>query len=174
MSMTETQVYQRSPAQTTVGEEAESARASSLEAEPSIPPQLSFRVDRSGSRQGFRPATRHAETLGEFRSPKIEMRWTTSMSPKSVPARNRLYWKSVAHIGRQVADALCYAHRQGTLHRDIKPANLLVDGAGIVWITDFGLAKAMQHDDISRIRRYRRNASVHGAGAISRRDRFAQ
>jgi eukaryotic-like serine/threonine-protein kinase len=59
------------------------------------------------------------------------------------------YWQSVARIGLQAADALSYAHSQGTLHRDIKPANLLLDTQGTVWLADFGLAKAAQSDDIS-------------------------
>jgi serine/threonine protein kinase/WD40 repeat protein len=54
----------------------------------------------------------------------------------------RAYWQSVARVGIQVAEALSYAHGQGTLHRDIKPSNLLLDSQGIVWVTDFGLAKA--------------------------------
>jgi tetratricopeptide (TPR) repeat protein/serine/threonine protein kinase len=56
-------------------------------------------------------------------------------------ARKPTYWHSVANIGRQVADALEYAHKQGVLHRDVKPSNLLLDLRGTAWVTDFGLAK---------------------------------
>ena len=56
--------------------------------------------------------------------------------------RRQPYYRSVAHIGQQVAQALAYAHDRGVVHRDIKPSNLLLDSAGVVWITDFGLAKA--------------------------------
>jgi len=48
----------------------------------------------------------------------------------------------VAQIGRQAAQGLAHAHARGVVHRDIKPSNLLLDTAGVVWITDFGLAKA--------------------------------
>src|SRR5207244_9193078 len=59
------------------------------------------------------------------------------------------YWQSVAKIGVQVADALEYAHKQGVQHRDIKPSNLLLDTQGTVWVTDFGLAKADDQQNLT-------------------------
>ncbi|MHB8899454.1 MAG: serine/threonine-protein kinase [Thermoguttaceae bacterium] len=53
----------------------------------------------------------------------------------------------VARIGIQAAEALDYAHGQGTLHRDVKPGNLLVDGSDHVSVADFGLARAIDPGD---------------------------
>jgi tetratricopeptide (TPR) repeat protein len=67
----------------------------------------------------------------------------------SVSHQGPLYFRNVARIGVQAAEALAYAHSQGVLHRDVKPSNLLIDAAGTVWLTDFGLAKIEGMDDLT-------------------------
>ncbi len=62
---------------------------------------------------------------------------------------DRAYARSVARIGLQIAQALEYTASQGIVHRDVKPSNLLLDSQGTVWITDFGLAKAADQEDLT-------------------------
>ncbi|MCA9212917.1 MAG: serine/threonine protein kinase [Planctomycetales bacterium] len=59
------------------------------------------------------------------------------------------YWRSVAALGVQAAEALAYAHSSRTLHRDVKPGNLLLDIHGNLWIADFGLAKAIEAENVT-------------------------
>jgi eukaryotic-like serine/threonine-protein kinase len=54
--------------------------------------------------------------------------------------RHREFFRSVARLGMQAAQALEHAHEAGVIHRDIKPSNLMLDGRGHLWVTDFGLA----------------------------------
>lgn len=49
--------------------------------------------------------------------------------------------RRAAELMRDISRAAHFAHQRGILHRDIKPSNILVDEAGKVKLTDFGLAK---------------------------------
>ncbi|MFY9793712.1 MAG: AAA family ATPase, partial [Candidatus Sulfotelmatobacter sp.] len=52
----------------------------------------------------------------------------------------------VLHIAVGLAAALGQVHRRGFIHKDIKPANVLVDDAGKVWLTGFGIASRLPHE----------------------------
>lgn len=55
--------------------------------------------------------------------------------------RGRITWEEAAAYGKQLCEALQYAHEKGIIHRDLKPSNLMIMKDGTLKLTDFGIAK---------------------------------
>jgi serine/threonine protein kinase len=55
--------------------------------------------------------------------------------------QTRVPWPEVLDAALQICPALKHAHDRGIIHRDLKPPNLLRTPAGVIKLTDFGIAK---------------------------------
>ena len=143
----------------------------------------------------------HGEGLGEGcidTAPIAHLSHTPSLpAPRSPLIRSREYFRTIAQLGIQAAEALDHAHQNGILHRDIKPANLLVECSHHaprdedhrneyatqgrknhhaerdaytlkLWITDFGLARMEARRRHDHDRRHPRHAALHELCGITK------
>ncbi len=116
--------------------------------EKRITPRATIETESCKAREGAsrgRLTTDHSpltSNQSEIRNQKSQID-TQAIAALSTDYSNspKRYFRRVAEIGVQIAQALEHAHEHGILHRDVKPANILLDAEGKAWITDFGLAR---------------------------------
>jgi eukaryotic-like serine/threonine-protein kinase len=68
-----------------------------------------------------------------------------------ITSRAPLPEAEVVNWATQALDALEYAHRQGVVHRDIKPHNMVLTDEGRLKVTDFGIARAANVQQMTEV-----------------------
>ena len=76
----------------------------------------------------------------------VTMDYVRGRSLKEMVAQGPLPPKQAARYVQKIANAIHYAHQQGTYHRDLKPSNVLVDESDEPRIIDFGIARRLDND----------------------------
>ena len=74
----------------------------------------------------------------------MAMRYLNSGTLQDILSLGTLSFADAIEIMQQICAGLDYAHRNDVVHRDIKPANVMIDNEGVVYLSDFGLAKALE------------------------------
>jgi len=108
-------------------------------------------VSRSLSAGDFAPPASAPRGAPVKNGASTETASSTHLTASSDPGSTRraVFFRSVARIWLQAAEALEHAHALGIVHRDLKPGNFLLDVRGTLWVADFGLARCQSDASIT-------------------------
>ena len=120
-----------------------------------------FREDENFTRR-FQDEARHVarlnhpnlvavyDTGADQGQPYIVMELVEGRSLQQAIAAGGLTEDRALEVVADVCSALSYAHERGLIHRDIKPGNILMADDGSVKVTDFGIARAVDNETVTR------------------------
>jgi serine/threonine protein kinase/tetratricopeptide (TPR) repeat protein len=75
----------------------------------------------------------------------FSMRFVEGDCLDEVVGRGSISVREATELIAKIARTVHYAHEHGILHRDIKPGNILLDANGEPHLSDFGLARLVEH-----------------------------
>ncbi len=79
-------------------------------------------------------------------NPYIVIEYVNGKTLKDIIREQKRIQQNVAgQIAIRILSALQHAHAANIIHRDIKPQNILVDQDGYIKVSDFGIARMMDH-----------------------------
>lgn len=120
---------------------------------------------RDRTEQGIERFRREMEAASKLAHPGIVPLWAIGEDEhhlyyamqlvRGPTLREVIYKDTFAHdkaarVAMGIAEALHHAHRRGVIHRDIKPNNILINQEGKPLLTDFGLAKDVRGQPLTK------------------------
>lgn len=81
--------------------------------------------------------------------PYLVMEYLTGGTLKQMTRGRPLRWQDAVRLLIPVCHALQHAHDEGIIHRDIKPSNIIMSKSGEPMLTDFGISKILEGDQIT-------------------------
>jgi len=110
-----------------------------------------FRREVRLARKISHPNVARMHDLGEWeRTHYLTMEYVDGVDLQGLLGKaGRLEPERAVRVAAAIGDGLGAAHALGIVHRDLKPANVMVDSAGRVVLTDFGIARAASADDMA-------------------------
>jgi eukaryotic-like serine/threonine-protein kinase len=131
--------------------------------DPLVDRKVALKLLRSDVSQGEGQLRKEAQTLGKLDHPNVVTVHSVEDDGKKFLARPfiTMQFKSGGTLAewakkpraldevlarfREAGAGLAAAHRVGVVHRDFKPDNVLLDEHGVACVTDFGLARELEH-----------------------------
>lgn len=90
------------------------------------------------------------EVQSEFEPPFIVMELVTGSSLRATIVRGRTELREAVRTAAKIAEALAVAHAQRTFHGDIKPENIIVCPEAGPKLLDFGVARSVVDETVTR------------------------
>ncbi|HEY2744301.1 MAG TPA: serine/threonine-protein kinase, partial [Polyangia bacterium] len=137
--------------------------------DPELDRKIALKILRPGAGEsvestGFRDRLRReAQAMARLRHPNVIEVYDVSTKPGELFVAMELVdgttlgawlrerrrgWREIVDVFKKAGAGLAAAHEAGLVHRDFKPDNVLMSKSGDVYVTDFGLARALDaHED---------------------------
>ncbi len=136
--------------------------------DPELDRKIALKILRPGAGEsvestGFRDRLRReAQAMARLRHPNVIKVYDVSTKPGELFVAMELVdgftlggwlrerrhsWREIIDVFKKAGAGLAAAHEAGLVHRDFKPDNVLMSKSGDVYVTDFGLARALDAHD---------------------------
>jgi len=135
-----------------LGREVAVKQIGSLTGESATQTKRAMREARSAAALNHPNAVAVYDVVNHDGRPWLVMEYVEGQTlAEEISRHGQLPPQRVADIGAQLAGALARAHERLIVHRDIKPGNVLIDKAGRPKISDFGIARGHEDEQLTQV-----------------------